>query len=129
VNVNVHFSPIGRSARDGVQLYVAQPSLGGTRPPLVLGYAGSIDCSDGATATGHCASGVDNPATITSLAVGEWSATGDAYSFIKGCYSVVAAPDAKTAFVELASPASYPGAIASTTYSGTGFSTAKSGAC
>jgi len=128
LNVNVHFSDVGRPARDAVQVYVAQPSLGGTRPPLILGTETTIDCREAAP-TGRCAAGVDTPVMIASNMIGPWNAAAGQYRLSQGCYTFVVSNDARSAYSNLANPASDPGGVVNATFNGTSWSSVKSGKC
>ena len=89
-------------------VYVSPPSTSG-QPTLLFGGVSSVTCrrSEGGVtvATTLCTTGA-SPVHITRLAVGAWNPTSDDYEFVAGCYTFIAANDAREAFDILATPTS-----------------------
>jgi hypothetical protein len=87
-------------------VYVAPPSTSG-QPALLFGGVSSATCrrtdSGVIVSTPLCTTGA-SPVRITRVAVGAWNTALDNYQFVTGCYTFIAADDAREAFDVLANP-------------------------
>ena len=120
----------GLGSRTAVQIYVSQPSTSqNVRPSLVFGGFSFVTCRDSSGLTSQCNSANDIDTTISSLDVGEWSSSANAFQFLSGCYSFIVANDEASASQILNTTSSAPNQIVHATAPFSAATTLSSGKC